>query len=267
MIRKATVSCFVVLTMAALSGCSSKPADSQKAAVTLHKIQGKAQVLIESGGAADAALNAGGASSIYIWEGARRYRLFLGAPVVVEHGQEYIVDGVYAQKVIDEIGDPDQGKTGYPLQSSCERVVKMAWSNLAFDAVDAKASALRAKVQRYPARPVFLVAKIQPAPPKEEAAKKASATKVPEIEVAAEKQSALLLAGSPVQPAPLWEPAGGTVKCEVVIDAEGKIEELATGKQLCETMNWSEFRYKPMMQGGRAVKVLTEVELKFEPRK
>ena len=33
-----------------------------------------------------------------------------------------IAEGVYAQKAIDEIGDPDQAKNGYPLQSNCERM-------------------------------------------------------------------------------------------------------------------------------------------------
>ena len=77
---------------------------------------------------------------MYLWEGTHRYRLFLRTPVEVVHGNEYVAEGVYAQKAIDEIGDPDQGKNGYPLQASCEHVVKTAWSNLAFDAFDADAS-------------------------------------------------------------------------------------------------------------------------------
>src|ERR1044071_2647563 len=97
------------------SGCSSKPAgnEAKKAAAPLDRIQGKAQVLIEGGGAMDAALNAGSTSSVYIWEGLRRYRLFLKTPVEVKHGEEYIVEGVNAQRIIDEIGDPDDGKNGY----------------------------------------------------------------------------------------------------------------------------------------------------------
>ena len=69
----------------------------------------------------DSALNAGG-SSVYIWEGVRRYRLFFKTPFEVEGGKEYVVEGVHAQKIIDELGDPDQGKNGYPLLASCERV-------------------------------------------------------------------------------------------------------------------------------------------------
>ena len=143
--RNARIFCFLVLTLAALGGCSSKPSakESKKAETALDRIQGKAQVLVESGGATDAALNAGG-PSVYLWEGAHRYRLFLRTAVEVVHGDEYIAEGVYAQKAIDEIGDPDQGKNGYPLQSSCERVVRMAWTGLAFDAIDAQAAVLRA---------------------------------------------------------------------------------------------------------------------------
>ena len=73
---------------------------------------------------------------MYLWEGDRRYRLFLRTAVDVVHGNEYVAEGIYAQKAIDEIGDPDQGKNGYPLQSSCERVVRMAWNELPFDEVD-----------------------------------------------------------------------------------------------------------------------------------
>src|ERR1019366_1284966 len=164
MIRNARIFCFLVLTLAALIGCSSKPSaqDSKKAETALDKIQGKAQVLTESGGASDAALNAGG-PSVYLWVGARRYRLFLRTPVEVVHGDQYVAEGIYAQKAIDEIGDPDQGKNGYPLQTSCERVVRMAWTGLAFDALDADTSLVYARVKRYPARPVFLVTRIRPA--------------------------------------------------------------------------------------------------------
>ena len=230
---------------------------------------------MESGaGAADAALNAGG-PSVYLWEGTRRYRLFLRTPVEIVHGNEYIAEGVYAQKAIDEIGDPDQGKNGYPLESSCERVVRMAWSGLAFDEIDADASLLRARVKRYPARPVFLVTRIRPATaaesstgsaePKKDAA--AEEKNIPEVSVAADKQRAFLIEGPTVQPAPLWEPAGGTVRCKVIIDPEGKISELETGAQLCEAVPWSQFRYQPPVQGGHPVKVSTEVEVRFEPRK
>ena len=274
--RNARIFCFLVLTLAALVGCSSQPSanESKKAEAALDKIQGKAQVLTESGGASDAALNAGG-PSVYLWVGARRYRLFLRTPVEVVHGDQYIAEGVYAQKTIDEIGDPDQGKNGYPLQSSCERVVTTAWSNLPFDAIDAQAAALRAIVKRYPARAVFLVTRIQPvtatesgaapAEPKKEAA--AEEKDIPEVSVAADKQRALLMEGSPVLTAPLWQPEGGTVSCKVVIDQEGKISDLESTAQLCESVVWSQFRYRPTVRGGHPVKVKTEVEVRFDPRK
>ena len=274
--RNARIFCFLILTLAALVGCSSKPSaqDSKKAETALDKIQGKAQVLTESGGASDAALNAGG-PSVYLWVGARRYRLFLRTPVEVVHGDQYVAEGIYAQKAIDEIGDPDQGKNGYPLQTSCERVVTTAWKGLPFDAIDSQAAVLRAIVKRYPARAVFLVAQIRPvtatesgaasAEPKKEAA--AEEKTIKEVSVAADKQKALLMEGSPVQTAPLWEPEGGTVSCKVVIDPAGKISELESTAQLCETVPWSKFRYQPPVQGGHPVKVKTEVEVRFEPRK
>jgi hypothetical protein len=270
----ARIFCFLVLMLAMLGGCSSGPSatESKKAGPERDRIQGKAQVLAESG-AADAALNAGG-PSVYLWEGMRRYRLFLRTAVEFVHGEEYIVEGVHAQKVIDEIGDPDQGKNGYPLASSCERVIRMAWSGLPFDVTDGHASAVRYIVKRYPARPVFLVTRILPvtsaegstgsAEPKKVAA--VEEKEIPEVSVAANKQSAFLIEGPTVQTAPLWEPAGGTVRCKVVIDSEGKISDLETGMQLCETVPWSQFRYQPPVQRGRPVKVRTEVEVRFEPR-
>ena len=276
MIRNTRIFYFLVLTLAALSGCSSKPSatESKKAETALDRIQGKAQVLVESSGASDAALNAGG-PSVYLWEGARRYRLFLRTATEVVHGDQYIVEGVDAQKAIDQIGDPDQGKNGYPLQSSCEHVVTMAWSGLAFDAIDSQAAILRATVKRHPARTVFLVTRIGPvtskesgtasAEPKKEAA--AEEKNIPEVSVAGDKQRALLIEGSPVQPAPLWEPEGGTVRCKVIIDPEGKISELESTAQLCEAVPWSKFRYQPTVQGGHPVKVSTEVEVRFEARK
>jgi len=276
MIRNARIFCFLVLTLAALVGCSSQPSaqESKKAETALDRIQGKAQVLMESSGASDAALNAGG-PSVYLWEGAHRYRLFLRTAIEVVHGDQYIVEGVDAQKAIDQIGDPDQGKNGYPLQSSCERVVTMAWSNLPFDAIDSQAAILRATVKRHPARTVFLVTRIGPVTSKESGAASAEPKKeaaaeekdIPEVAVAADKQRALLIEGSPVLPAPLWEPEGGTVRCKVVIDPEGKISELESTAQLCETVPWSKFSYKPTVQGGHPVKVSTEVEVRFEARK
>jgi hypothetical protein len=229
---------------------------------------------VESSGTTDAALNAGG-PSVYLSEGMHRYRLFLKTPVEVTDGSEYIAEGVLAQKAIDEIGDPDQGKNGYPLESSCRHVVTRAWPNLSFDTIDAYVSLVRARVKRYPARPLFLVTRIQPATSGESSAASAEAKKnaaveeknLPEVSVAADKQRALLIEGPAVQAAPLWEPAGGTVRCKVVINPEGKIAELATGVQLCETVQWSQFRYQPPVKGGHPVTVRTEVEVRFEPRK
>jgi len=270
--RDAHVFCFVVLALAGLSGCSSKPSEeSKKAGSGLDKIQGRAQVLPVMT-TADAALNAGG-PSLYLWDSARRYRLFVRKELKVDHGKEYVAEGVFAQKAIDEIGDPDQGKNGYPLISSCERVIRMAWSGLGFYEADERASVLRQVVSRYPARPVFLVTRLSPAPPKEsgaasaEAKQEAEEKEIPEVSVPAEKQRALLMEGPTVQPAPLWEPAGGTVLCKVIIDTEGKVAELQTGAQLCESVQWSKFRFQPTVQRGRAVKVKTEIELRFEPRK
>jgi hypothetical protein len=266
--------CLLLLVLAGLSGCSGGPSakESKKAWTAPDKIQGKAQVLDEST-VTDATLNAGG-PSVYLWEGLHRYRLFFKTAVQVVHGKEYIAEGVNAQKAIDEIGDPDQGKNGYPLQLSCERAVKMAWSGLSFDELDSKVAALRAKVKRYPARPIFLVTRLQPVTSKENGAdseepKKAEGNEkdVPEVSVAADKQRALLIDGPTVQTAPLWEPAGGTVRCKVVIDPKGKVSELVTGIQLCEAVPWSQFSYQPPVERGHPVKVKTEVEVRFEPRK
>ncbi len=182
-------------------GCSERTSNQDaKKAVVLDKIQGKAQVTEESGGATDAALNAGG-PSVYIWQGIRRYRLFFRKKVDVVHGEQYVVEGIYAQKAIDDIGDPDQGKNGYPLQASCDRVVKMAWTGLAFDEVDPDSSLVRDRVKRYPARPLFLVAKIRPATAEEIAASpdpkkdEAADEKIPEIDVPADKEKAALIEG------------------------------------------------------------------------
>jgi hypothetical protein len=273
--RNACIFCFLVFALAVWSGCSSKPSadEAKKAAIKLERIQGKAQVLIEGGGAMDAALNAGSTSSVYIWEGTRRYRLFFKTPYEVTHGDEYIVEGIHAQKVIDDIGDPDQGKNGYPLLSSCRRVVTMVWS-LPFDAIELNAQVLRTRVNRYPARAVFLVTRLQAkstasgtvsgAEKKDDPAK---GKNVPEVSVAAEKQRTFLIEGAPVQTAPLWDPNGGTVSCKVTIGPDGIIASLDTGKQLCETVPWSQYRYQPPVRGGHPVKVSTEVEVRFEPRK
>ncbi len=273
--RKARIFCFLV-TLAALGGCSSGPTakESKQAGTALEKIQGKAQVGVETSGAADAALNAGG-PTVYIRVGMRRYRLFFRTAADVVDGNDYVVEGVYAQKAIDDIGDPDQGKNGYPLQSSCERVIKMAWSDLAFDELDADTSFLGARIKRYPARPIFLVVRIRPATSEESSAISAEAKKagvdedenVPEISVAADKQRALLIEGPTVQTAPLWDPAGETVSCKVLINPEGQVSALETGVQLCESVPWSQFRYQPTLKDGHPAKVKTEVEVRFDPRK
>ena len=258
----------LLLALAALGGCSSKPpaGETKKAGITLDRIQGKITVVYDPPGSGDGVLNGGG-PSLYLWEGKRRYRLFFRKIADLTGGAEYIAEGVNAQKVIDDIGDPDQGKKGYPLLSSCERVVKMAWTNLPFDEIDAKAVSLRNRTSRYPARPIFLVVRIQPVPPDQKTKAAAPEKDIPIVSVPAEKQRASLIEGSAVQTAPLWEPKGGTVSCKVIIDSEGKIAELETGSQLCEAVQWSQFRYKPLVKGGRPVEVRTEVEARFEPRK
>jgi hypothetical protein len=57
------------------------------------------------------------------------------------------------------------------------------------------------------------------------------------------------------------------VNCKVTIGPDGKIAALDTGKQLCEIVPWSQYRYHPTVKGGHPVKVSTEVEVRFEPRK
>jgi hypothetical protein len=263
---------FLVLTLAGLGGCSSEPSAkaSRQAATAPDKIRGKAQVLLAETTASDAALNAGG-PSVYLVDGLHRYRLFFNKAFQVEPGQEYIAEGVNAQKAIDEIGDPDQGKNGYPLESSCDRVVRTAWPGLAFDVTDAQVTSLRARVKRFPARPIFLVTRIEPVTGAAGSAKKkdtgVAPKEAPEISVPADKQRALLVEGPAALTAPLWEPAGGTARCKVVIDEQGKIVELDSGAQLCETVPWSQFSYKPTAKGGHPVKVDTEVEVRFDPRK
>jgi hypothetical protein len=268
MYRNAYIFYFLVLTLAGLGGCSSQPSgnESGKAATPLDKIQGKAQVAANETSAADAALNAGG-PSVYLVEGLHRYRLFFNKAFVVEPGKEYVAEGVNAQKAIDEIGDPDQGKNGYPLDSSCDRVVRRAWPQLSLDALDSQVSTLRSRVKRYPARPVFVVAQLMPADAADAKKQAGDDDKdIPEVTVPAEKQRALLMEGPASVTAPLWEPTGDTVHCKVSI-TEGKISELDSGSQLCEAVPWSQFRYQPTLKGGKPVKVKTEVEVRFDPRK
>lgn len=267
MYRNAHIFSLLVITLA-LAGCSSAPpaGEAKKAGPELVKIQGKLDSVIDPPGTGDAGLNPGG-NSLYLWEGKHRYRLFPKKTAELENGKEYIVEGINAQKAIDEIGDPAQGKNGYPLAASCERVVKMAWSNMAFDEVDVKASALRSRVARYPARPIILVTRITPVTADANRDAAAEEKEFPTVSVAADKQSALLIEGSPVQTAPLWDPAAVPARCKVTIDPDGRISELETGAQLCEAVQWSQFRYKPTLKGGKPVGVKTEVEVRFEARK
>jgi hypothetical protein len=267
MARNTYVSCFLVIAVAALAGCSSAP--PKQAAAPPDKIQGKAQVLLTETTQLDASINAGG-PSVYLIDGLNRYRLFFNKPFQVDAGKEYIAEGVYAQKAIDALGDPDQGKNGYPLQASCDSVVRTAWPGLSFDMNDSYSASLLSKVKRFPARPVFLVTQIKPvtdsAKQKQDTAAEEK-EEAPTVSVPADKQRALLRAGPSVLTAPLWEPTGGTAHCKVVIDEEGKIAELDSGAQLCETVPWSQFRYQPTVKGGHPAKVDTEVEVRFDPRK
>ena len=270
MIRNTHVGCCLVIALSGLAGCSSKP-PAKPAAAAPDKIQGKAQVMLDETGASDTALNAGGPSVYLIVDGLNRYRLYFNKAFEVEAGHEYVAEGVYAQKAIDAIGDPDQGKNGYPLEASCGRVVSMAWPGLAMDVTDSYSSSLRVKVQRFPARPVFLVTKIEPVTGAADSEKKkdagAAEKEAPKVTVPADKERALRVEGPAVLTAPLWEPAGGTAHCKVVINEEGKIAELNSGTQLCETVPWSQFRYQPTVKGGHPVSVSTEVEVRFDPRK
>ncbi len=258
------------LGLAVWNGCSSKAGkESQKALAVPDKVQGKALVFTES--ITDAALNAGG-PSVYLVDGLSRYRLFFNTAVEVTNGKEYVAEGIYAQKAIDDIGDPDKGKNGYPLQDSCEKVVHKAWSNLALDIAAGHVEALCAVIKRHPARPVFLVMKIEPAAAKAggesaESKKEEGEEKgPPEVSVPWEKERAAMIEGPTVLPAPLWEPAGKTVSCKLIIDQTGKVSELETGMQLCESVPWPRFRFQPPVQRGKPVKVKTEVEVRFEPR-
>jgi hypothetical protein len=270
MTRTTYVFGFAVLAIVGLAGCSSEPAAKQAVAAP-DKIQGKSQILFTETTALDAALNAGG-PSVYLVDGLNRYRLFFNKAFKVEPGKEYVVEGVNAQKAIDAAGDPDQGKNGYPLQSSCDRVVRLAWPGLAMDMTDSYSNSLRAKVKRFPARPVFLVTRIQPVTSGADSAKQnqdtdSEAKDAAAVAVAADKQRDFLVEGPTTLPAPLWDPAGGTASCKVVIDEDGKIAALDSGSQLCETVPWSQFRYKPTLKSGHPVRVKTEVEVRFDPRK
>jgi hypothetical protein len=132
---------------------------------------------------------------------------------------------------------------------------------------------VRNQVRRYPARSLFLVTRIRPATAEEIAAAGAASKKeeewkdAKEITVAADKQKALLIEGPTVLPAPMWEREATAAKCKVIVNPDGKITELETGAQLCEIVPWFQFSYKPTLQGGKPVKVHTEVEVRYEPLK
>ncbi len=260
----AYVFCCLVLVLSGLTGCSSPP--PKQAAPPPDKIQGKAQVVTTETTQLDASMNAGG-PSIYLVDGLNRYRLFFNKPAQVAAGKEYIAEGVSAQKAIDAIGDPNQGKNGYPLASSCDSVVRTAWPALDFNVVDSYSTSLCSKVKRFPARPVFMVSEIKPVADSAKQKEDAEEKEAPEVSVPADKQRALLTAGPTALPAPLWEPTGGTVHCKVIIDEQGKISQLNSGSELCESVPWGQFRYQPSVKGGHPVRVNTEVEVRFDPRK
>jgi hypothetical protein len=263
MIRDRYVINLVVFGLAGLAGCSNAPPKKQASA---DKIHGKAQIVTSETSALDASMNADG-PSVYLLDGLNRYRLFFHQPFQIDPGKEYVVEGVLAQKAIDSIGDPDQGKNGYPLESSCSTVVNMAWPGLALDLADGYSRSLRDRVRRYPARPVFLVTKIEPAGSAKETENAAAADNEAPVSVPADKQRALLIDGPTTLPAPLWEPSGGTVQCKVMINGQGKVAELNSGSQLCEAVPWSQFRYKPTVKSGHPIEVNTEVEVTFAAHK
>ncbi len=263
MTRNVYLSCCLVLALSGLIGCSSAP--PKQAAAPPDSIRGKAQVVLTETTQLDASINGGG-PTVYLIDGLNRYRLFFDKASPVEPGKEYIVEGVYAQKAIDALGDPNQGKNGYPLGSSCDSVVRTAWPALSFDVVDSYSTSLCDKVKRFPARPVFMVTQIKPAADSGKLTEDAGVVEK-EVSVSADKQRALLVAGPTVLTAPLWEPAGDSVRCKVVIDEQGKIAELNSGSELCESVPWSQFRYQPTVKGGHPVRVNTEVEVRFDPRK
>jgi hypothetical protein len=263
MTRHLDFSCCLVFAL--LAGCSSAP--PKPAAKPPDKIQGNAQVALNETTQLDASMNAGG-PTVYLIDGLNRYRLFFNKAFPVDAGKEYMAEGVDAQKAIDAIGDPAQGKNGYPLQASCDTAVRTAWPALSFDVVDSYSTSLCDKVKRFPARQVFLVMSIQPvagasAKPKGDAGEEKEAP----VSVPADKERALLVAGPAVLTAPLWDPAGETVHCKVVIDEAGKIAELNSGSELCESVPWAQFSYQPTVKAGRPVRVSTEVEVRFDPRK
>ncbi|MGB6944305.1 MAG: hypothetical protein WBE37_18025 [Bryobacteraceae bacterium] len=266
MTRNTYLSYCLVLALGGLIGCTSAP--PKQAAPPPDKIEGLAQVVLTETTQLDASINGGG-PTVYLIDGLNRYRLFFDKASPVEPGKEYIAEGVYAQRAIDALGDPNQGKNGYPLGSSCDSVVRTAWPALSFDVVDSYSTSLCDKVKRFPARPVFMVMQIKPVTDSAKQKQDAGVVEkeVPPVSVPADKQRALLVAGPTVLTAPLWDPTGDSVHCKVVIDEEGKIAELDSGSELCESVPWSQFRYQPTVKGGHPVRVNTEVDVRFDPRK
>jgi hypothetical protein len=271
MYRRACLPCLVLTTLAVTlgTGCSGNSSSggtetaNKAPAIQFDKIQGKVQIQ-EQPSSADAAMNAGG-PAVFLWEGVRRYRLFFKSRTEVEPGKKYAAEGIWAQRFIDGLGDPDQGKNGYPLQSSCAKAIQSIWPGLAFDVTDGHISALHTAIKRYPARPVFLVNKFALLEGAAAAADKEE--DLPEVAVPAAKQKELQTAGSVSLPAPLWAAEGGSASCKILIGKDGKVAELRTGAQLCEAVPWHEFAYQPPVRNGRPVTVTTEVEIGFEPKK
>ena len=152
MTRNTHVFGFLMVALAGLTGCSSAP-PAKQAAPRQTRSRGSPRLFPPNRPQLDASMNGGG-PSVYLVDGLNRYRLFFDKASEINPGKEYMAEGIYAQKAIDAIGDPDQGKKGYPLGSSCDSVVRMAWPGLAFDVMDSYSNSLRAKVKRFPARPV-----------------------------------------------------------------------------------------------------------------
>ena len=75
--RNARIFSLLVLTLAALGGCSSKPSASEatKPEIPLQKVEGKVRVVPDQTASGDGSLNAGG-PSLYLWKGKRFSRLF-----------------------------------------------------------------------------------------------------------------------------------------------------------------------------------------------
>ncbi len=114
--RKARISTLLAIALVALGGCSSKPpaSESKKAGPAVDTIQGQVRSYVDPTPAGDGDLNSGG-PSLKLWQNKHLYRLFMRRKTELVANNYYVAEGINAQKAIDEIGDPDQGKTGYPL--------------------------------------------------------------------------------------------------------------------------------------------------------